>query len=82
MHLVQTWILLVIATLVSLWLGTSELASGPWIPLVILTIAITKCRFVMRNFMDVRAAPAWLKRSCDAWLVANFMMISAYYCWA
>lgn len=85
MRLLQTWMLLVSATLASAWLGTSELADGqrsPWIALVILTIAITKCRFVIRNFMDVRSAPTWLKRSCDAWLVANFTMMSAYYCWA
>ncbi|HMI91508.1 MAG TPA: hypothetical protein VK509_09110 [Polyangiales bacterium] len=65
------WAFLVLATLVS-----SRLAAAP---VLVLLIAVTKCRVVMRSYMEVRFAPAWLQLTCDAWLALNFAMASSSY---
>lgn len=70
--LAYIWIVLAAATLMSWWLGVK-------IPLLVLAIAIIKCRVVMRSYMEVRLAPSWLQRTCDAWLALNFAMGSGYY---
>ena len=70
--LAYIWIVLAVATLMSWWLGAK-------IPLLVLAIAIIKCRVVMRSYMEVRLAPSWLQRTCDAWLALNFAMGSGYY---
>lgn len=81
--LVYTWLLLLAATLGGGWLGaendSGSHASGFSIALAVLAIALLKCRLVIRNYMDVRFAPRWLRLTCDAWLVCNFAMISSFY---
>jgi hypothetical protein len=70
--LAYTWLALSFATLMSWLLGAK-------LPLLVLAIAIIKCRIVIRSYMEVRLAPSWLQRTCDAWLALNFAMGSSYY---
>jgi hypothetical protein len=67
--LLHTWLLLSAATVLSWGLGLESA--------VIMLVAIIKCRFVIRTYMEVRLAPAWLQRTCDAWLILNFGMVVA-----
>jgi len=82
--LFYTWLCLVIATLLSWWLGL-EHDSEPHhrantaVTIAILLIAIIKCRFVIRSYMEVDRAPAWLQWTCDGWLLLNFGMVSSFY---
>jgi cytochrome c oxidase subunit 4 len=76
--LFYTWLFLVSATLASALLGL-EGEGGAGVALFVLLIALVKCRFVIRTYMEVRTAPRWLRRSCDAWLLGNALMLSSYY---
>lgn len=65
------WALLMAATLLSWHLGhgmgqSTAAAAGP----AILVIAFIKVRFVVLDFMEIRAAPRWLRLALQAWLVA------------
>jgi hypothetical protein len=81
--LTYVWLFLSIATVIGWQLGStndanSYQASG-LITIFVLLLAIIKCRFVIRNFMEVRFAPSWLQMTCDAWLVVLFGIISTFY---
>lgn len=64
------WMLLVGATALS-W----ELGHGFGLPttraagVAILVISFVKVRFVIREFMEIRHAPLWMRAIGDAWLV-------------
>jgi Prokaryotic Cytochrome C oxidase subunit IV len=82
--LFYTWLLLVAATVFSWWLGLENGSAlhrhaSTVTTIAILAIAIVKCRFVIRHYMEVRFAPSWLQVTCDAWLVLNFGMVSSFY---
>ena len=80
--LIYTWSFLALATLASWWLGHGASEQGhALVPLVVLIIAVIKCRVVIRNYMEVKRAPAWLQLSCDGWLLLNLAMASSLY-WA
>jgi hypothetical protein len=62
------WALLVAATLLSFELGhgigfRSAEAAG----VAILLVTFIKVRFVMRDFMELRHAPRWMRALSDAW---------------
>ena len=82
-RLAYTWLFLSVVTLVSAWLGAQSDRAQPRVhallALLVLLIAVVKCRVVMRSFMEVRLAPSWLQRTCDAWLLLNLGMTSAFY---
>lgn len=72
-RITRVWLLLSVITLVSAWLGSAGRprdAPSALLTTVVLAIAVVKARFVIRDFMDVRAAPAWLRYGTDGWLVA------------
>lgn len=76
-RITRVWLLLSVITLVSAWLGgggrlEGEAAFSPsaGVTAGVLAIAVIKARFIIRDFMDVRAAPAWLRIGTDAWLAA------------
>lgn len=69
--LFYTWVVLLAATLLSATLHLQTV--------VILAIALIKCRLVIRTYMEVRHAPGWLRHSCDGWLLLNGVMLSSYY---
>lgn len=64
------WLLLVGATALS-WevghgLGFADARSAG---AAILVISFVKVRFVIRDFMEIRSAPSWMRAISDAWLV-------------
>lgn len=65
-QLIWRWAVLVCLTLLSLegspLLGTSALAAA-----VVLAIAFAKVRIVVRDFMEVRHAPRWLRLVLELW---------------
>jgi hypothetical protein len=77
--LFYTWLFLLAATVVSAVLGLESEQTGTWAALVVLTIALVKCRFVLRTYMEVRYAPRWLQYACDGWLLCNAVMLSSRY---
>jgi hypothetical protein len=83
--LLYAWSFLVLATIASWWLGgeghDTRDQFHALMPLVVLIIAVIKCRVVIRSYMEVKHAPAWLQLSCDAWLLLNLAMASSLY-WA
>jgi hypothetical protein len=51
------------------------------VTIVVLAIAAVKTRTVIRQFMDVRVAPHWLRRATDAWLAVLMAAIVGLYLW-
>jgi len=78
-----TWFALVAVTLLAWWIGTRR-GEAPLVPsaalsLSVLAISGVKVRVILREFMEVRRAPALLRRVTDAWLGLLFVaMIAAY----
>lgn len=72
----RVWLLLSAITLVSAWLGFDQTAGragtapSALVTAGVLAMAMVKARFIIRDFMDVRAAPAWLRYGTDGWLAA------------
>jgi hypothetical protein len=83
-RLVAAWAFLAGITLLAWWIGAHH-GTGPLHPdaaVAISAIAITliKVRVILREFMDVKNAPARLKRITDAWLaVFGAAMLFAYF---
>jgi len=77
--LFYTWLFLISATGVSALVGLESEQGGAWVALAVLLIALVKCRFVIRTYMEVRYAPRWLQNACDGWLLFNAAMLSSYY---
>lgn len=82
------WLLLVITTLVSWWLGAASNVVGDGtefqslnflLTTGIVLIAIIKMRFVIWYFMEVRHGPSWLRWTCDSWLVFVAITVLALY---
>ena len=69
------WLLLMLATGLSWWLGQDHILSPAensnyrMIASSLIVIAFIKVRIVISYFMDVRQAPLALKVVCDAWVV-------------
>jgi Prokaryotic Cytochrome C oxidase subunit IV len=82
-RLTYIWLFLSVITVVSWWVGSAQSASGynanVLVTAVVLMIAFIKTRFVIRNYMEVRRAPRWLRLTCDAWLLGLFAVISSFY---
>lgn len=74
------WFVLLGATLIS-WevghgVGVDDLRLAS---LLIIFISLVKVRFVLREFMELRHAPAVLKLLGDAWLVALMGLLTVLY---
>ena len=79
----QTWLLLVAITVGSWWLAPAQYsgtlrASVP-ITALVLVLTLIKSRLIIRQFMEVRTAPRWLKLATDGWLVVLFGAIFTIY---
>lgn len=75
-----TWALLSVLTAVSWALAAvHRFSPSDALTLTVLAIAAVKTRLVIRQFMDVRAAPAWLGRATDGWLAALMITIAGLY---
>lgn len=76
----RVWLLLSAVTLVSAALAaTDRFAPSALVTTGVLVIAAAKARFILRDFMDVRAAPAWLRHGTDAWLAVLLMVLLVLY---
>jgi hypothetical protein len=77
------WIVLMLATGLSWWLGTGGPSGAPVSRYVanslLLVIAFVKVRLIVRNFMEVERAPPGLRLAADAWVVAVSVTLMALY---
>jgi len=78
-------ILLVLSaiTLISWWIGSTHgqvdfRLNGP-VTCGVILIATVKVRLIIREFMEARHAPSWLRRIADAWLVLLVGSLLAIY---
>jgi hypothetical protein len=44
-------------------------------------MALIRPRLIIREFMEGRTAPAWLRAGTDIWLVVMFGAVLAMYLW-
>ncbi|MHA7652773.1 cytochrome C oxidase subunit IV family protein [Mycobacterium sp. ML4] len=66
------WVALAALTVSYLWLDHSadgSLRSNVVITSCVIVIALVKVRIIFREFMEVRQAPALLRRLTDAWVL-------------
>ena len=84
-RLTVVWLVLAGLTVVSWALApahsTGAVGASVPITIVVLTMAVIKSRLIIREFMEVRTAPTWLRASTDAWLVVMFGAVLAIYLW-
>jgi cytochrome c oxidase subunit 4 len=72
-RLTLTWALLTAVTLISWFVshaGESGDGSNAAASVTVLSLAAAKVWLIVQNFMDVRAAPPWLRLLTNGWLVA------------
>ncbi|KHO18373.1 cytochrome C oxidase subunit IV family protein [Mycolicibacterium setense] len=79
----RTWLVLVAITVGSWWLAPAQYSEAlrASVPITALVLALTliKSRLIIRQFMEVRTAPRWLKLATDGWLVVLFGTIFTIY---
>lgn len=71
-RLLVVWVILAALTLAYLWLDHSvegSLRSSVVVTSSVIVIALVKVRIIFREFMEVRQAPALLRRLTDGWVV-------------
>ena len=72
-RLALVWLLLSLVTLASLSVSTFDdqvaFSANTAVTLSVFVIAIIKVRLILREFMEVRHAPALLQRLIDLWLL-------------
>jgi hypothetical protein len=64
------WVLLVTATLLSWEFGHGIGLHGRAASVAVLLVAFVKLRFVMLDFMELRAAPPAMRVAAQGWLLA------------
>jgi caa(3)-type oxidase subunit IV len=77
------FLVLVAVTIASWWLAPGHYG-GVAVPNVVITVAVVilgfvKGRLIIRYFMEVRAAPRWLKLATDGWLAVLWLGVLAIY---
>lgn len=82
--LVLVWAVLVGITLLSWLIGSNTahataLVRDDLVTWGVIAIAAIKVRFILRGFMEVDHAPAWLKRLTDAWLALAIAALLIFY---
>jgi Prokaryotic Cytochrome C oxidase subunit IV len=73
-RLLIVWLVLSAMTLTYVWLDSSAdddgtLRASTVVTVSAIVIAVIKVRIIFREFMEVRHAPALLRRLTDAWVV-------------
>ena len=73
-RLMIVWLVLTAMTLAYIWLDRSAdddglLRASTVVTVSAIVIALVKVRIIFREFMEVRHAPALLRRLTDAWVV-------------
>jgi hypothetical protein len=68
------WLVLCALTIGFWWLSPAHSArvAVPSLPITVAVIVLgfVKCRLIIRHFMEVSAAPRWLRLATDGWLLA------------
>ncbi|MBO2447676.1 cytochrome C oxidase subunit IV family protein [Actinomadura barringtoniae] len=71
--LTTVWLALLVIAVGSWWFGVERGGTGPDpslpITIAVLALGLIKARLIIRYFMEVRAAPTWLRAFTDIWLV-------------
>lgn len=84
-RLMLVWVALSAITVGYLFLDRSAEEDGVSHASVVVTInaivlALVKVRVIMREFMEVRHAPDWLRRLTDGWvLLVGAVLLAAYF---
>jgi Prokaryotic Cytochrome C oxidase subunit IV len=82
-RLIYIWLFLSIITVFAWWMGSGHGANSyhanAAVSAVVVLLALVKTRLVIRNYMEVRLAPAWLQLTCDAWLLYLLVLITCFY---
>ena len=83
-RLILVWLALSAITLTQLGVGSLEgpeaLQPSAAITAGAIVIALVKVRIIMREFMEVRHAPAWLCRLTDLWVAfAGVSLLGCYF---
>lgn len=82
-RLLIAWLVLASLTLAYLWIdhaGDGTRKAGTVITSSVIIIALVKVRIIFREFMEVRSAPAVLRRLTDAWVVLiGVSLFSCYF---
>ena len=84
-RLMFVWLVLTTMTLAYIWLDHSADDDGVYRASTVVTvsavvIALIKVRIIFREFMEVRHAPALLRRLTDAWvLIIGVCLLGSYF---
>jgi hypothetical protein len=82
-RLFTIWLALSAITAISWWIGSPHghdaFRLNAAITFSVITIAVIKVRFIMREFMEVRHAPALLCRLTDIWLLFTAVALLSIY---
>ena len=83
-RLLVAWLVLVAITIMYLWIDHSADDSGVLVASTAVTVtaiflALVKFRIIMREFMDVRHAPQFLRRLTDLWIALIAVALLATY---
>lgn len=82
-RLFVAWIVLCVMTLFAWWVGIRQdetlLQPQAMVGLSAMAITLIKVRIIVREFMDVKEAPAKLKRITDLWLVLFIAAMAIVY---
>jgi len=70
------WLALVVTTIGSWWIAEHH-GVGELTVLVVMAIALFKCRLVFLHFMELKSAPVALRMFYEIWIVACVSMIVA-----
>ena len=76
------WLALVLATLLSWWLGNDHLGledAPAAASLGVLALAFAKARFVGSSFMELRDAPKGLRLLFDGYCAATFLLTAGLF---
>lgn len=73
------WLLLIVATLISWWIGTDHGVHPHLATTIVLVVAFVKVRFVGLYFMELRDAPVRLRLALEGWcLIVCAVLIIMY----
>ena len=82
-RLFVVWIGLSMISVLQLWLssvnGRDTLTPNAAITVGVIAMALVKVRFIVREFMEVRDAPAVLCRLTDAWIAITAVALLGTY---
>lgn len=82
-RLFAVWLGLSAISALQLWLGSAgdagALTASAGITVSVIGMSLIKVRFILREFMEVRHAPALLSRLTDGWLLLTAVALLGTY---